>query len=466
MLFDDNLHHRPRYHISQAAGYLNDPNGPIEIGRTTHMFFQSRRTTDLSAPVEWGHATSDDLLQWTVHAPAITPTPDGLDVDGCWSGNTLNTPDGLRAFYSGHDVTRPLERLVTALSRDGGATFGGPELMLPDPDADEGVRMLRDPFVWRDEHGLHMVAGSTVGDRAAVRLYDPAGGVAWRYVRDLASMQRSVVGGVDTGEGWECPQIIPLDDREIVLVGAWTFGGGPSTVLVFPVGDTSRLETFDAGDSFYAPSVMRDSSHGPVVFGWLRETRQPAWWHQAGWAGAISLPRRLWLEGDRTSPSVRSEPLPTLDRLRVGAAVAGDDAVIGAQAEIAIGHSSGVTRIAFGSDEWLDLELDTSANSLLIDRSRASRDDRADRDPIRISDAFDTGSGRPAARVLLDGSTLEIFTSAGRSATTRVYPLSAPPWRVAAGNGVLVWELRGAVVDSQDSTADRDAGGLPVVREA
>ena len=93
-------------------------------------------------------------------------------------------------------------------------------------------------------------------------------------------------------------------------------------------------------------------------------------------------------------------------------------------------------------------------------------DDRADRDPIRISHAFDTGSGRPAARVLLDGSTLEIFTSAGRSATTRVYPLSAPPWRVAAGNGVLVWELRGAMVDSHHSTADRDAGGVPVVREA
>ena len=466
MLPEHDSHHRPRFHISQPAGYLNDPNGPIELGRTTHLFFQSRPTTDMAAPVEWGHATSDDLVQWTVHPSAMTPTAGGLDVDGCWSGNTLSTAEGLRAFYSGHDVTRPLERLITALSRDDGATFGSPELLLPDPTAVEDVRMLRDPFVWQDEQGDHMVAGSAVGDRAAIRLYAAVGGSSWRYVRELASMQRSVVRGVDTGEGWECPQIIRLGDRDMALVGTWSFEHGPSTVLAFPVDDAPRFDVFDTGDSFYAPSVMRDSSHGPVVFGWLRETRQADWWHEAGWAGAISLPRRVWLEGGLASPSLRSEPLPSLDRLRVGEVVQGDEAVIGAQAELALSHASGVTRITFGADEWLEFDLDIQGNALIVDRGRASRDDRAAREAIYISDAFDVRANRPAARVLLDGSTIEVFTSAGRSATTRVYPLSPPPWRVAAGEELLAWRLGSAVRDSQDLTADSRTGRVAVSREA
>ena len=121
-------------------------------------------------------------------------------------------------------------------------------------------------------------------------------------------MQRSVVGGVDTGEGWECPQIILLDDREIVLVGAWTFGGGPSTVLVFPVGDTSRLETFDAR-TVYTDSVCdAETSHGPVVFGWLRETRQPAGGTRPAGPGRLAA-TTIVAGGDRASPSVRSELL-------------------------------------------------------------------------------------------------------------------------------------------------------------
>lgn len=466
MLDDSTAHHRPRYHISQTAGYLNDPNGPIESGPTTHLYFQSRPTTDLAAPVEWGHATSDDLVHWTLHPSAITPTAGAPDVDGCWSGNTLDTAEGLRAFYSGHDVTRPLERFVTALSRDGGMTFGPPRLMLPDPDPGEGVRMLRDPFVWRDERGLHMVAGSTVGDGAALRLYGSADGSAWAYERELAAMPRSVSGGVDTGEGWECPQIIRLGEREVALVGAWSFDGGPSTVLAFPVDDPSRIDLFDEGDSFYAASVMRDSSYGPVVFGWLRETRHPDWWHEAGWAGAISLPRRAWLEGERTSPSVRVEPLPGLERLRASGPHRGDGAVIGAQAELAIPHVSGVTRIDFGRDEWLTLEVDIRSGSLTIDRSRSSRDPRAVRRTITIRNAFDVGAVRPAARVLLDGSTLEVFTSAGRAAATRIYPLSAPPWRVTAAEDVLVWALQGTVQGPEGTAARPDVATVVSALEA
>ena len=440
-------HHRPKYHLSLPKGYLNDPNGPIEIDGITRLFFQSRPFADLQVPVQWGTATTADLVHWTLHRPAMSPTPRGLDSDGCWSGNTVIDGGRVRAFYSGHIAGRPLEHLVTAVSDDGGASFGPPELLLDDPDPSAGVLMLRDPFVWPDADGLQMVVGSGLADgNPAIRHYRAADRRTWRYVGVIAALPRTVVDGVDTGEGWECPQVIGVDGHEVALVGAWSFRGGPGSVLAFPLGGTSRPHVVDDGGAFYAPSALRDSTYGPVLFGWLREGRDDAWWQEEGWAGVISLPRRVWLAG--TAPSgirLCSEPHPALAALRIGGPQAVDGAQVGAQSEVHLPAVSGRLRIRFGDDEWVDIDVDLAAGTVAVDRSHASTDRRAHRDGAAATDAFDGDSGRPAVRLLLDGSTIEVFTSGGRSLSTRVYPEQPPPWSIEAPTGAQVWRLGSAI---------------------
>ncbi len=72
-------------------------------------------------------------------------------------------------------------------------------------------------------------------------------------------------------------------------------------------------------------------------------------------------------------------------------------------------------------------------------------DERAHRGRALATEAFDPGSERPGVRVFVDGSVIEVFTSAGRSFTTRVYPLAAPPWRVEAPDGAQVWDLQNTI---------------------
>ena len=43
--------------------------------------------------------------------------------------------------------------------------------------------------------------------------------------------------------------------------------------------------------------------------------------------------------------------------------------------------------------------------------------------------------------MFIDGSIIEIFTTAGRVLTTRAYPTTAPPWRVDASTEATVWDL-------------------------
>lgn len=440
-------HHRPKFHISPPRGYINDPNGPIELGDVLHLYYQSRSLADPAVPVEWGHVTTTDLVHWTRHRPAMAPLPGGLDADGCWSGNSVVDGDRVRAYYSGHVEGRPLEHIVTALSDADGSNFGPPIRLLDDPDEAEGIRMLRDPFVWKDAESWHMAVGSALeGGLAAIRHYRSDDGLAWRYEKHLADLERVVVDGVDTGEGWECPQIIRVGEREVAVVCSWSFTGGPASVLAFPLDEAPDPHPVDDGHNFYAPSVLRNSSYGPLLFGWIREGRDRTWWQEEGWSGAISLPRRVWLAADGAGVErLCTEPHPALLALRAGAARPANDAVLGAQSEIVSPAVEGRIRLRFGADEWVDIDMDPKRGTVTIDTDHASADARARGGRVVARHAFDETSDRSGLRVFLDGSVIEVFTSAGRSLTTRAYPLSSSGWSIEAPDSAVVRNLVTAV---------------------
>jgi beta-fructofuranosidase len=430
-------HHRPAFHIRPPRGYVNDPNGPIEVGDDVHVYFQSRPTLDTEAPVEWGHATSTDYVRWTLHRPAMAPLPDGPDRDGCWSGNTVRDGERIRAFYSGLINGHPYQSVLTAVSEDGGHTFGPPLQAVPDPLPTERAIMFRDPFVWREDQAWWMAVGTGYGDRgASIALYRSTDLQDWTAQGALAELPRSIVAREDTGAAWECPQVLPLDGRRIAVVSSWSPEGGPGQVLSFDADMPVNPRRVDHGTNFYAASALRDSRFGPLLFGWLTEGRERPGWTD-GWAGVISLPRMVWLDRDS---SVRSSPVPTVETLRTRPRSA-DGALTTPQCEIEIPEATGQVVVHFGGRERLEIELDAAANVLTIDRDQASLDPYAHAGRIQVDDAFDPGSDRAAARIFLDGSVVEVFTSAGRVLSTRIYPTTPPPWRVEAPASARHWSL-------------------------
>ena len=98
-------------------------------------------------------------------------------------------------------------------------------------------------------------------------------------------------------------------------------------------------------------------------------------------------------------------------------------------------------RLCFGATEHLDVVLEAEANILTVDRTAASTDPAAHGGTATAHDAFDDATGRPAARIFIDGSIVEVFTSAGQVLTTRVYPVTPPPWQIEAPEGCEVWTL-------------------------
>ena len=69
--------HRPGYHFVPPAGWMNDVNGSIFWKGRYHIFYQHNPDGGYWNWMQWGHASSVDLVHWVDHPIALTPTEDG-----------------------------------------------------------------------------------------------------------------------------------------------------------------------------------------------------------------------------------------------------------------------------------------------------------------------------------------------------------------------------------------------------
>ncbi|MEQ7006802.1 glycoside hydrolase family 32 protein [Actinopolymorpha sp. B17G11] len=441
-------HHFPRYHPRPPTGYVNDPNGPVRIDGRWHLYFQYTHDTAHTGSVVWGHASSADLVSWRYHRPAMSPQPYGADRNGCWSGNTVLTDDGVVAFYSGMRQGHRYQSVLSDLSTDGGESFGPPHQVVADPEPSEQVEQFRDPFVWREGGRWSMLVGAgAVPGGPSARLYTSDDLEKWAYHGSFATPDERT----GLGDMWECPQLVSFGDHEALLVSAYEFDRSAANRVLAVTGRRSghelipeRVGKVDAGPDFYAASVLREGGDGPIMWGWVTESRAADWTHEADWSGMISLPRTVSLTPDGRLASAPVEALTGLRQEEIGRSVP-------AQFEVELelsGHRGEPTRMSLGTSagERLDVVVDWATGQVSIDRDQASRDPRAEGGSYTFDEPEILSTSTMSLRWFVDGSVGELFTGSGRSATVRFYPTEPPPWTLSlsgltATDEVHVWRL-------------------------
>ena len=432
--------HRPRFHLTAPAGWLNDPNALVQRDGRYHVFYQHNPVGTVWGDIVWGHAVSDDLLRWE-HVPvALTPTPGGPDADGCWSGCLVDDDGVPTLVYSGFVAPSPIGARSVCLARgdvdlvtwrkDG----RNPVLVAPT----EGIAPVafRDPYVWRDGDTWKLVLGSGLEpERPSLVQYRSPNLLDWAY--------DGVVYEGDGARAWECPQLFPADDRHVLLASVWDDRLEPETQHTIAVvgrydGSRFRPETtgrFDHGADFYAPTTALDARGRRLALGWAWEARAPEASAEQGWAGTLTVPRGLSLREDGT---LGIAPVEELSSLR------------GAEERLAhMDLRAGCTRGLETRDECVDvelrvrsdratvLELDVCASPggeerttirfyrargrLEVDRERSSLDERAaggvhgGRLDLEPSEPLDL-------RVVVDRSIVEVFANGRFALTERIYP--------------------------------------------
>jgi beta-fructofuranosidase len=471
--------HLPLVHVRPPRQWINDPNGLSHHDGYYQVFFQYNPYGSNHANMHWGHFRSRDLVHWERLPIALTPTPDGDDADGCFSGNAVTLDGQLVAFYSANREGRWWQPIASAASDDGGISWHKrPGLLIPHPPV--GTTMYRDPYVWRQGGQWRMLVGAALEDgQGAALLYESDDAEDWTYQGQFLSRgNEPVQGGSQTGTGWECPQYAYAGERGLLIISAWDHDTGPIATVAYPgreVGGRFVADSplaLDHGPDFYAPALLPAPSNPltgaePVrwlLWGWCPEARDAEWTQEAGWAGLLGIPRELTLAEDGTPHQRPAQELLALRGRQLlhskDAAEDGQPVELGEISRTAditvsfgpLGSLPGGLRLLTSNDgeQYLDIHIDPLARQVVVDRDHASRDPRARGGTYRMSCPDAVPGGTVDLRIVIDRSVAEVFLDSGQALTLRFYPTGDDPWRLQvrspqAGRlafSAEAWELR------------------------
>lgn len=449
--------HRPLYHFTPPAGWLNDPNGITHHQGRWHLYYQHNPHRPEWGSIHWGHASSADLVTWRDEPVALVPTPGGLDEHGCFSGTFALVNGQPTLYYTG--VASGVQTQCMATSQDL-ITWekhpGNPVIAHPP----EGVRPddFRDPYVFQHGAWWYMAVGASLDhDRAAVLLYRSADGVNWTYRHVLHAATRT-----DQGVMWECPNLFPLGERWVLVVSLWPSLGARYFVGTFEDERflPEREGVIDGDGGAFAHLTARSEDGRTLQWAWLGEQRHQSLIDPGGWAGALSVPRELTLEAGDLRVWPASEVAHHHETCLLD-----EDLILGPEAtptfrgahldlrlkvEPDTEHPVAVTvlRSPDGAEETV-VTYDPRARHLRLDRSRSSLDPLAARDSQRTHLALGRGEALDL-RLLVDGSVLEVYANGRACLSSRVYPTradslqgslaAARPTRARVG----VWTMRAA----------------------
>ncbi|MCB0204697.1 MAG: glycoside hydrolase family 32 protein [Anaerolineae bacterium] len=440
--------HRPAYHFTAPANWLNDPNGLIQWRGQYHLFYQYNPNGAYHGTIHWGHAVSGDLVHWTDMPVALSPTPDGHDAAGCWSGCAVDNMGTPTLLYTGVYpqvvcLATSDDDLVTWRKHPRDPVIDGPPAEIRDACGGH----FRDPFVWRSDGKWSMLIGAKVeGSGGLVLLYQSEDLLQWTYVGPVI---RGDVASPDpfwTGTMWECPNFLDFGRRQALIISAQAthadllypfYASGQFDGARFSTEIQSILVNGVPG-YFYAPQVMRADDGRYLMWGWLREGRSERACIDAGWAGAMSLPLevsmeldgRLCVEPAQELASLRSQHWSFAGRLLADGTdeflpdVSGDALEIVAQFEaLSAGEFGLKLRASPDGREYTRLIVQPTQHQVIIKRDNTSLLGDLDRDLCTAPIPAQGANGTITLRIFLDRSVLEVFVNGGLSSVVaRIYP--------------------------------------------
>ncbi len=276
---------RPGYHFMAPAYWMNDPIGPIYYKNSYHLFYQHNPFGSEWGNMSWGHALSEDLVHWE-HLPiALTPTPDGVDKDGVFSGSTVINNGVPTIIYTGvwpevQCIAHSFDNMLSWQKFEDNPVISKPPL--------NNLTAFRDPFVWEEGNEWFMLVGAGIKNTGGTALlYRSKDLHDWEYLHPLCD---------GPGKIWECPIFFPLGQKHILIVStedAVQYALGNYIDHMFYPERWNKMD-FGGVKGFYAPNTLLDPNGRRIMWGWIQGGGSPGY----PWQGMLTIPRELSLGSD------------------------------------------------------------------------------------------------------------------------------------------------------------------------
>ncbi len=452
-------HHRPQYHFSPSANWMNDPNGMVYLEGEYHLFYQYFPDSTVWGPMHWGHAVSPDMIHWKQLPVALYPDSLGYIFSGSavidhrnTSGLSQKEQPAMVAIFTHHNAVGEKEGRddfqvqSIAYSHDKGRTWtkyaGNP--VLPNP----GIRDFRDPkVIWHEQSGKWIM---TLACQDHIRFYSSDNLLQWNLESEFGK-NLGAHGGV-----WECPDLfeLPLNGKKhwVLLVSINPGGPNGGSATQYFVGDfdgktfrpaTAQPEILwvDHGRDNYAGvtwSNVPEKDGRRLFLGWMSNWDYGQVTPSGVWRSAMTLPRELSLAQTAQGLRLSSQPAKELAVLRTDSVSFGEKWTDGSLPLNITDELMEVKASFFWSDvspdsfglvffnemgDSLFVKIHPAAQTLTVDRSQAGPNDFSDKFAASAMVPIDLTGDRANLRLFLDWSSLEVFTADGLSvATMQVFP--------------------------------------------
>lgn len=447
--------HRPQYHFSPEANWMNDPNGMVYYKGIYHLFYQYYPDDIVWGPMHWGHATSKDLIHWEHKPIALYPDEHGLIFSGSavvdeqnTSGfGTLENPP-LVAIYTYHLMEgekagrKDFQTQGIAYSLDNGDTWtkynGNPVI------GNKDIKDFRDPKVMWHEPSKSWVMSLVAGDRA--QFYSSKDLKEWKMTGEFGK-DKGAHGGV-----WECPDLFKIkaegsDEEKWVLLISINPGapnGGSGTQYF--VGDfdgktftTNQTENkwIDWGTDNYAGVTWNNEPNQDWIFiGWMSNWIYARDTPTEKWRSANTIPRKVSLQKSEHGYDLINYPIRNFEKIvaestkkNISVAGSGKESIPFEglnQSEVRFMTSSKDFQLKLGNDlnEEVLLTMFGEEKEFFLDRTNSGKIDFQE-DFASVQQMPITGlpDGEYEVRILMDQSSIEVFINKGKYVmTAQIFP--------------------------------------------
>lgn len=451
--------YRPALRFTPERNWINDPNGMMYVDGTWHLFYQYNPFGQRWGNIGWGHATSNDLINWT-HMPVAIPEEDGVmsfsgsavhDVHNT-SGFGTNGKGPLVAIYTGHNPSTQRQDQRLAYSNDGGVTW---TKYADNPVIDLDARHHRDPKVfWHDETSRWIMVVS-VATSYKVQFWGSDDLKSWELLSEFGPAGASEV------PNWECPELfeLPVENRpgesrwvlQIDIGANGPVGGSAGQYFVGHFDGTRFVnenppETtlwVDYGADFYAAQSFTGVPGRRVWLAWMNDWRYANDIPTYPWRGAMTLPREVGLRETPAGIRLFQRPAAEIDRAFATTLASLEDAVVtpksdpldgmGIRADVARvrvtfevpdRHDRFGVRVFEGVQEHTTVGYDLRLRELFVDRRNSGEVDfhegfaQHHAAPMAIGE-----DGTVTLDIIIDRSSVEVFGQQGEAVISdQVFP--------------------------------------------
>ncbi|WP_424767350.1 glycoside hydrolase family 32 protein [Paenibacillus sp. sgz302251] len=452
--------YRPKFHFTPPANWMNDPNGLVYFDGEYHLFYQYYPYGTTWGPMHWGHAVSRDLLNWE-HLPiALAPDEQGMIFSGSavvdWNDTTgfFNGKPGLVAIFTHHAhqaESTSKECQSIAYSKDSGRTWikykGNPVL------TSAQYNDYRDPKVFWHKETKQWIMILACGQ--TVCLYHSSNLKDWSFGSEFGE-------GIGSHDGvWECPDLfaLPLDGEGTKLTwvmfvsianesgikeGSRTqYFTGQFDGRVFVPDHASRtIRWLDHGRDNYAGvswSDIPEEDGRRIYIGWMSNWKYANVTPTEGWRSAMTIPRELTLESRNGDIALIQRPVRELDAFKVLLIEVDGNALselhslckdlqletyeIVAEFELKKDVESFGFKIRTSEQEETVVGYSVKDGAIFVDRSRSGVIDFHEDFSGRHQATLQPDHQRVKLHLLIDRSSVEVFSDDGRTVITElIYP--------------------------------------------